>query len=1332
MSAFISQHFEEFDSYQDLEEDKPKQKASLYSKSLFISPQELLQDKRVFILAEPGYGKTTLIDQTIEVLKNVGDKFQIIRGMERKPARLRTDIKYLIYDALDENRDIIPTFISISAHCTAHNISLIISNRIHFTSIIAHLLEGQHFRFIKLIHFNHYQIFDYLVLRLSSLKFEADHIEAIVRNSKSSTGESILKVPRYLNEFCKYIIQSKLPPEKVLKINKCELFDKVIYYNLDSHIKKGKSNHSHLTKRVLERLALTMEVQGLNQISKEDFITFLDQNNSNISLIFLNLIELDTLIGRVMKETGNYLSFEHTEFQEYLAAKELVRFGYRFQTVYDLMIDTELDLLRPNWVDILNFALAMETEFLRPVIAFIRSEKYRNIDEKLFKIIVDTDITAFDKRFLDEVFETIFSYYTKNGLSLLNVHSPLANFVSQNHSLLERPIHGIGQLSLSASLRTEQTNHMLVIQSVASQSQFSEANKAVWIPYLLSVTKNESLHSMHSTAFYALIAIGDGEPIMAEIPYFESSADHILNEFLRAASDLLPNDERLISLLQRIIRSPKKLENLSTAINNLTEETAIISILNEFKVTTKALNYANFGYGKSFYRLFDTIAALNSKKVDALLAMLVKKVLNEDRYYDYFPEMLKHATSYLVKKRKGFLMTLVKSRSFNSSVDGIIKAVIKHLSLTEFRAVERHLGQNGQSWRMAQVISKARHELEPYHSSHPIFLYLKQKYSKKTQLENQDISIEMGLLNDLRKLYVKRKGYYNTGLIPFFVKEFDKLAQVLEPGDRLYIIQVISMVLKSYNPDQFELNFESRSESQVNYQHNNSLWLHIELYFKAAFLLGETQILAEFREKLLKSISRLDIYDHGQNDLSKRIIESLSPISAQETDMIVSFFNERKDDLIEMSARSFSQTVVQMKLFALRPILLRLVEDKKLSPYDQEQALSAFGKLADGEQDKAELRRIWLNNNGTDQNKIKDIANALLISCYGDERAVKWRFAELRSRIQAFNDDIFRSGIRGVSDFETEMDRPAFPKCLYGLDTDLIGAEMFSLLEYSFDIRKEKNYWKYSSYLQQIIYHYFRGLIDKDLLGQLRCRTSGYQFRERTYTFNQYLSLLAIDLLNRKGNNEPFLTAVQALNVLIARRYLPINSNFELKEFIVDVFETEIRNLIEDQGFYRLVDELNVKTDSPEINIGESVIQKTLKIALEKSLLERGLRKSDIHREVQSLDNLRYDYLIGYGLYGPLVVELKLLHNAEIQNTAQRADYKIKLQKYLSANSYQGIYVIFQTRNLAGHLDNYQSLIQEYADIQGLHIILLNCLPVTSLDSGDEVALEKPIITPEE
>lgn len=123
----------------------------------------------------------------------------------------------------------------------------------------------------------------------------------------------------------------------------------------------------------------------------------------------------------------------------------------------------------------------------------------------------------------------------------------------------------------------------------------------------------------------------------------------------------------------------------------------------------------------------------------------------------------------------------------------------------------------------------------------------------------------------------------------------------------------------------------------------------------------------------------------------------------------------------------------------------------------------------------------------------------------------------------------------------------------------------------------------------------------------------------------------------------------------------------------------------------------------------ENLIQKTLKIAIEKSLLERGLRKTDIHREVESYGGLKYDFLINYGLYGPIMVELKLMHNPEIQNVNKRDEYKEKLLKYVISNNSMGIYAVFQTKNINAHSKKFKSMVDSYKDLKNLDIISFIC-----------------------
>ena len=104
------------------------------------------------------------------------------------------------------------------------------------------------------------------------------------------------------------------------------------------------------------------------------------------------------------------------------------------------------------------------------------------------------------------------------------------------------------------------------------------------------------------------------------------------------------------------------------------------------------------------------------------------------------------------------------------------------------------------------------------------------------------------------------------------------------------------------------------------------------------------------------------------------------------------------------------------------------------------------------------------------------------------------------------------------------------------------------------------------------------------------------------------------------------------------------------------------------------------------------------------------MRKTDIAREVESLDGKKYDYLISYGLFGPIVVELKLMNNKEIQRPSERKSYKEKLKKYLRANNGLGVYAVFDVKNNASELKHYKKMLTEYNDIDGLTVLSLNCI----------------------
>jgi hypothetical protein len=92
-------------------------------------------------------------------------------------------------------------------------------------------------------------------------------------------------------------------------------------------------------------------------------------------------------------------------------------------------------------------------------------------------------------------------------------------------------------------------------------------------------------------------------------------------------------------------------------------------------------------------------------------------------------------------------------------------------------------------------------------------------------------------------------------------------------------------------------------------------------------------------------------------------------------------------------------------------------------------------------------------------------------------------------------------------------------------------------------------------------------------------------------------------------------------------------------------------------------------------------------------------------------DGKRLDLWLKYGFIGPIMLELKLLHNPEITDTAKRKAYKIKLKQYIKAcEAEYAYYVVFNIKkNNPSHITAFKSLENEYADIPNLKIVLIEC-----------------------
>lgn len=115
--------------------------------------------------------------------------------------------------------------------------------------------------------------------------------------------------------------------------------------------------------------------------------------------------------------------------------------------------------------------------------------------------------------------------------------------------------------------------------------------------------------------------------------------------------------------------------------------------------------------------------------------------------------------------------------------------------------------------------------------------------------------------------------------------------------------------------------------------------------------------------------------------------------------------------------------------------------------------------------------------------------------------------------------------------------------------------------------------------------------------------------------------------------------------------------------------------------------------------LSEDFIQRELKNTIINKCCQMGLETIRVDREVTLQDNKRTDLLIRYGLCKPIMVELKLLHNKEIQNKRERLGYKKKFIQYKKAtDACLSVFWVFDVHRKSGKYSNFKVLEAEYKD----------------------------------
>lgn len=424
------------------------------SKDNFL-PELVSGNGKVIVLSAAGFGKSTELENLAYCLSLELDSFPVLIPLNTYtdqdiPKLLDEEIErwqvisdgrlVAIFDGLDEiHTNYFDSFLSkIIAFVPKYpKLRMVITCRDNFINPGFTTLRNSGFLIFRLQSLSWPDCVDYVRKKLSDEK-----AEKFINSVHDLNLVEIVKSPFFLT----FLIQV-YDTEGVLPLSKPDLFEKMIDHRIEKDKVRFARKGINLDKKIghiknqIGRLALTLETLGRNYISEEEFETIIPNYEGE-----RELIEHTFLFDNVKEKTWQ---FEHTNFQEYLAAKVLAAMS--LEKAKQLMaLPPDYEIVRPRWVNTLSFL-------------FILS--YQN--ESKFNALLDWLMSAgkelllrFEKNRVgievrEKIFTAIVEEYRAKGIFTRSENftlEDLADYVSDSKTILKNLLEGLQKTDSSIVL----------------------------------------------------------------------------------------------------------------------------------------------------------------------------------------------------------------------------------------------------------------------------------------------------------------------------------------------------------------------------------------------------------------------------------------------------------------------------------------------------------------------------------------------------------------------------------------------------------------------------------------------------------------------------------------------------------------------------------------------------------------------------------------------------------------------------------------------------------------------------------------------------------------
>jgi hypothetical protein len=1274
-----------------------------------ISFEALKDLKRAIILGEPGCGKSRLIQ---EYEKSYKHKTVLLKecNFEKELEDIKTftnnnnEEHFIFLDGLDEvDASLFPfaiKFISqISSKCPNATIWST-CREFYIKGKISLFSQVPEFKYVLIENFDQQRILDFIKENIDNKEIKEIITASINSKETNHSFLSIFKIPRYLTEICKVINENNLSSEEVRKWKRADYFEKAIYSKLETE--NERLNGITVSKRVLEKLALVMEIKRTNIITRDEFITILDELKSNLSITFLCFSSIEKFIKRLLKETGENIQFENTEFQEYLAAKEILRMKSPEQVLYDFMVNTDFLHIYENWFDVLGYIVELKPNILIFIAELVSKKRNQLSDERILKLIYYADLKAINNEEREQLFAIYYTYFMTHELSINQYADILIQLYTPN--MYDKYFYCLPEVDSSIKYYYKIRNQTNIICQLINKKLVSTDKRNTWVNYLKSLVKGEGDHLTKNTALYSLGNISEKKALLGLKKYaYEEANESIEKCYLYNLSKVQSEDQKTIDMFfDGILKNYKEGAYGIMGINNAKKILVVYNrLLGDDQYYQSFFN--NHPYSIHYYEISGQLRKVyeySPEKSIELGVKLLKKIVAGKHYINYSQqELCKEIVSFFKNRDLNLIATLLSFFQKEFILKDMLWLFLPVISFEDLQIIKSYSCEIIGSRQSDEIIQHILHQIKDSNNPDKENIYERgralypDEYSRWEKKIVTDKKINPNIeeinkfnINDINECYYA---------VEIACKLSPEEISILENKEKL--AEAITKIIDTINFDEFKVK---RTSNAINF--NNIFIMNLSKYITILSYIDNFDIIkSKYRTLIIKYIPIYYDYNNNSADTLELLFKIVGDISPREEIELFNWINNRNDDYIYMSPESLFTMIKKFKLYNFESLVKRFL----LPGYkDAHRAKKAFDLLMEDfmDIDKLYLTNLFKREKEILRGSLKESANYFLISKFGDLGAAKWRIKFIKENIYKF--DLYNfEGSRGVSLEEIEMNNPTMCNCFYENPRVKYKELFLSLIEHSLDTNTNRKFLKYSQYLQTMSFEYFKKLNNKEYIKEV---TKLINKHENKHAVTECMPLLrnAQIYITNQINILEVQYAVEIYNTAISSKYIQIKNNQDLF-YVTEKAITNIINVIRNEGLYKPL--------TNETHANEDLIQKTLKVALINEFFKLGFRNVDIIREENLYDDKRTDILIKYGFIGPIMMELKLLHNTEIQNQKKSLAYKAKLQQYIAASySQYSYYIVFKVRKNESDVEvkRYEKLKEEYEKIDNLKMMLIDCV----------------------